>query len=167
MALRSPLWIEDVGRWFAGPDGRPARAPWHHGASSTNDTSGDPGSPRLDDLTGEMNRRQFTDLLADTLHDASRLRTSFATLVVSIDDLARINEAYGFAVGDEVISAVARRLRALICAAVISLDGWPETRFGLTLRNCTPHDLRLAGEAPAWSPCVDEVILTRTRAGRG
>jgi diguanylate cyclase (GGDEF)-like protein len=59
---------------------------------------------RPDDLTGEMKRRQFIDLLAGILHDADRLRTSFAMLVVSIDDLARINEAYGFAVGDEVIA---------------------------------------------------------------
>ena len=67
---------------------------------------------RFDDLTGEMNRRPFTDVVADTLQGAIGSRTSFAMLVVSIDDLARINEAYGFAVGDEVISAVVLRLRA-------------------------------------------------------
>ncbi len=96
-----PVYIEDVGRWFAGPDGRPARA---HGIMRViDDRHVEESSPRPDDLTGEMKRRQFIGLLADTLHDASRLRTSFAMLVVSIDDLARINEAYGFAVGDEVI----------------------------------------------------------------
>jgi diguanylate cyclase (GGDEF)-like protein len=154
------LWIEDVGRWFAGPDGRPARA---HGVMRIIDerrAGENAGSSRLDDLTGEMKRRQFTDLLAATLDDAGRLRTSFATLVVSIDDLARINEAYGFAVGDEVISAVARRLRAHLRGGD-HLGRLAGNKFGLILRNCTPHDLRLAGERLLVA-VRDEVILTRT-----
>jgi diguanylate cyclase (GGDEF)-like protein len=156
----TPMWIEDVGRWFAGPNGRPARA---HGIMRVIDERAvgeSPGSSRLDDLTGEMSRRQFTELLADTLHDASRLRTSFAMLVVSIDDLARINEAYGFAVGDEVISAVARRLRANLRSGD-DLGRLAGNKFGLILRNCAPHDLQLAGER-LLAAMRDEVILTRT-----
>jgi diguanylate cyclase (GGDEF)-like protein len=154
----SPMWIEDVGRWFAGPDGRPARA---HGIMRIVDERhvGE-HSPRPDELTGEMKRRQFIDLLAETLHDASRLRASFAVLVVSIDDLARINEAYGFAVGDEVISAVARRLRANLRGGD-HLGRVAGNKFGLILRNCTPHDLRLAGERLLVA-VRDEVVLTRT-----
>jgi diguanylate cyclase (GGDEF)-like protein len=118
------------------------------------------GSPRPDDLTGEMKRRQFIELLADTLRDAKRLHASFATLVVSIDDLARINEAYGFAVGDEVISAVAQRLRANLRGGD-HLGRLAGNKFGLILRNCAPHDLRLAGERLLVA-VRDEVILTRT-----
>jgi hypothetical protein len=72
-----PVWIEDVGRWFAGPDGRPARA---HGIMRVIDephAGENHGAPLLDDLTGEMNRRQFTELLADApagfVRDARRL----------------------------------------------------------------------------------------------
>ena len=155
-----PVVIEDVGRWFAGPDGRPARA---HGIMRVIDErhAGEPAL-RLDDLTGGMKRRQFIDLLADTLHDANRLRTSFAMLVVSIDDLARINEAYGFAVGDEVISAVARRLRANLRSGD-HLGRLAGNKFGLILRNGSPHDLRLAGERLLVA-VRDEVILTATGA---
>jgi diguanylate cyclase (GGDEF)-like protein len=154
----TPVWIEDVGRWFAGPDGKPTRA---HGIMRVIDEQhAGESSPRLDDLTGEMNRRQFTDLLADTLHDARRLRTTFAMLVVSIDDLARINEAYGFVVGDEVISAVARRLRANLRGGD-HLGRLAGNKFGLILRNCTPHDLLLAGERLLVA-VRDEVILTPT-----
>jgi diguanylate cyclase (GGDEF)-like protein len=155
-----PVCIEDVGRWFAGPDGRPARA---HGIMRVIDErygGENPGSLRLDDLTGEMKRRQFIDLLADTLHDANRLRASFAMLVVSIDDLARINEAYGFAVGDEVISAVARRLRTNLRGGD-QLGRLAGNKFGLILRNCASHDLRLAGERLLVA-VRDEVVLTRT-----
>jgi diguanylate cyclase (GGDEF)-like protein len=154
----TPVWIEDIGRWFAGPDGRPARA---HGVMRVIDEQhAGENSHRLDDLTGEMNRRQFTDLLAGTLHDAKRLRTTFAMLVVSIDDLPRINEAYGFTVGDEVISAVARRLRANLRGGD-HLGRLAGNKFGLILRNCAPHDLRLAGERLLVA-VRDEVVLTRT-----
>ena len=40
-----------------------------------------------------------------------RFRTSCGFLLVAIDNLARINEAYGYDVADEVIGAVAKRLR--------------------------------------------------------
>jgi diguanylate cyclase (GGDEF)-like protein len=153
-----PVFIEDVGRWFAGPDGRPVRA---HGIMRVGDER-HVGESTLqpDDLTGEVRRRQFLDLLADTLHDANRLRTSFAMLVVSIDDLARINEAYGFTVGDEVISVVVQRLRTNLRGGD-RLGRLAGNKFGLILRNCTPHDLRLAGERLLVA-VRDEVILTGT-----
>ncbi len=137
----------------------PAQAPLRHVEPQAGGDAGE-SSPRPDDLTGEVRRRQFLDLLADTLRDAGRLRTSFAMLVVSIDDLARINEAYGFAVGDEVISAVVRRLRTNLRRGD-RLGRLAGNKFGLILRNCTPHDLRLAGERLLVA-VRDEVILTGT-----
>ena len=153
-----PVCIEDVGRWFAGPDGRPVRA---HGVMRVIDERlvGE-NAPRPDDLTGRMNRPAVHAVLDDVLHDANRLRTSFAMLVVSIDDLARINEAYGFAVGDEVISAVVQRLRANLRGGD-HLGRLAGNKFGLILRNCAPHELRLAGERLLVA-VRDQVILTRT-----
>ena len=83
------MWVEDTGRSFAGPDGRPC--PWH---GARHQRAPRPEERLLSALTVSpgMNRRQLADVLADTLQDAIRLRTSFAMLVVSIDDLARINE---------------------------------------------------------------------------
>jgi predicted signal transduction protein with EAL and GGDEF domain len=97
----APIWVEDTGRWFAGPNGRPARADGtlrviterHAELERLSYLSG------FDDLTGEMNRRGVTERLDVVLKDAIRFRTSFGFLVVSIDDLARVNEAYGFAIG--------------------------------------------------------------------
>src|ERR1700687_4816481 len=53
----TPKWIEDTGRWFAGPDGRPARA---HGVVRviTERRAREELQSylsRFDDLTGEMN----------------------------------------------------------------------------------------------------------------
>ena len=158
----TPMWVEDTGRWFAGSDGRPARA--HGIVRVINERRARDEQlsylSRFDDLTGEMNRRQFTDVLAGALQDAIRVRASFAVLVVSIDDLARINEAYGFAVGDEVISAVVLRLRAGMRAGD-SLGRLSGNKFGLMLRNCGPDDLVVAAERLLVA-VRDEVIRTRT-----
>ncbi len=53
---QNPLWVEDSGRWFAGPDGRPAFA---HGMIRLVCDGGSAAPPisgcsRLDDLTGEL-----------------------------------------------------------------------------------------------------------------
>jgi diguanylate cyclase (GGDEF)-like protein len=157
----TPMWVEDTGRWFAGPDGRPARA---HGMVRVINERAREGRlshlSRFDDLTGEMNRRHFTDVLAGVLQDAIRVRASFAVLVVSIDDLARINEAYGFAVGDEVISAIVLRLRAGMRAGD-SLGRLSGNKFGLILRDCGPDDLMVVAERLLVA-ARDEVIHTRT-----
>ena len=157
----TPMWVEDTGRWFAGPDGRPARA---HGMVRVINERAREGRlshlSRFDDLTGEMNRRHFTDVLAGVLQDAIRVRASFAVLVVSIDDLARINEAYGFAVGDEVISAIVLRLRAGMRAGD-SLGRLSGNKFGLILRDCGPDNLMVVAERLLVA-ARDEVIHTRT-----
>jgi diguanylate cyclase (GGDEF)-like protein len=120
---------------------------------------GEPDS-QFGDLPGEMNRRQLCEVLAATLQDAIRSRTSFAMLVVSIDDLARINEAYGFEVGDEVIVAVASRLRASLRAAD-SLGRLAGNKFGLILGKCGADELMAAAERVLLA-VRDDVIRTRT-----
>ena len=63
---------------------------------------------RIDELTGEMNRWHMAQVLESTVDDAVKLRSSCGFLLVAIDNLGRINEAYGYDVADEVIAAVAQ-----------------------------------------------------------
>src|SRR5207247_4004496 len=67
---------------------------------------------RFDGLTGEMNRWHLTEVLESTLDEAVRQRGSCGFMLLAIDNLARLNEAYGFDIADEVFGAVAKRLRA-------------------------------------------------------
>ena len=60
---------------------------------------------QFDSLTGEMNRARLHGGARRHLEEAVRLRSSCGFLLVAIDDLGRINEAYGFDVADEVIAA--------------------------------------------------------------
>ena len=72
------LWIEDTGRWYAGADGKPARA---HGVIRViNDRYEHEQQlaylSRFDGLTGEINRWHLTERLTDDLEETSRLQAS-------------------------------------------------------------------------------------------
>ena len=105
----APLhWIEDTGRWFAGADGTPARA---HGVVRVIDARREQEQQlaylsRYDALTDEMNRWHMTAVLEQTIEEAMKLRSSCGFMLAAIDNLGRINEAYGFNIADEVIAAV-------------------------------------------------------------
>lgn len=63
-----------------------------------------------DPLTKLTNRSLFYDRLKTGLAVAQRQQTGLALLFVDIDRFKHINDAYGHAVGDEVLCTVARRL---------------------------------------------------------
>jgi diguanylate cyclase (GGDEF)-like protein len=155
-------WIEDTGRWFAGLDGRPVRA---HGVIRIIDERHAQQQrlaflSRYDGLTGEMNRWHLTEALGEALRDALRFRASCGFLLVAIDNLGRINEAYGFDVADEVIAAVAKRIRAKMRGGD-SLGRFSGNKFGIVLRDCTPEDIAIAAER-LLAEVRDEVVETST-----
>jgi diguanylate cyclase (GGDEF)-like protein len=141
------LWIEDVGRWFAGADGKPARA---HGVVRVINDRHDQEErltylSRFDGQTGEMNRFHLTEVLETTLNQAVAQRGSCGFMLVAIDNLARINESYGFDVADEAIASVAKRLRAKMRGGD-QLGRFSGNKFGVILNNCTPEDMEKAAE---------------------
>jgi diguanylate cyclase (GGDEF)-like protein len=154
------LWVEDVGRWFAGTDGRPAHA--HGVVRVVNERHAREERlahlAQFDSLTGEMNRAQLIETLRTAIEEAIRFRASCGLLVVGIDHLQRVNDAYGFEVADAVIAALAKRLRARMRGgdALGRLSG---NKFGVVLRNCMPDDLTAAAER-LLSAAREDVIET-------
>ncbi len=141
------LWVEDTGRWFAGPSGRPVRA---HGVLRVINERYEHERrltylARHDGLTGELNRHHLSEVLEDTIEEALRFRSSCGFLLVAIDNLARINESYGFDIAEQVIGAVAKRLRSRM-RGKDTLGRYSGNKFGLVLRDCTPDDMAIAGE---------------------
>jgi diguanylate cyclase (GGDEF)-like protein len=141
------LWIEETGCWFAGPDGRPARA---QGIVRINNERHAREEQLLklsrnDPLTGELNRTHLIAALAETIEEAQRFRTSCAFMLIGIDHLARINDAFGFDVADAVISEFAARIRARLRVGDI-LGRFSGNKFGLILKNCTLDDMNSAAE---------------------
>ncbi len=141
------LWVEDTGRWFAGPEGKPARA---HGSVRVINERYERERrlsylARCDGLTGELNRHHLTEVLDKTLDEAVRFRSSCGFLLVAIDNLARINESYGFNIADQVISAIANRIRSQM-RGKDTLGRYSGNKFGIVLRDCTPDDMAIAAE---------------------
>ncbi|MGB7034802.1 MAG: bifunctional diguanylate cyclase/phosphodiesterase [Xanthobacteraceae bacterium] len=146
-SAQTKLWIEDTGRWFAGDDGKPARAlgvmrvineRYEHEQRLSY-------LARHDGLTGELNRHHLSEILEDTIEEAFRFRSSCGFLLVGIDNLARINESYGFEVAEQVISAVAKRLHSRM-RGKDTLGRFSGNKFGLVLRDCTPDDMAIAAD---------------------
>jgi diguanylate cyclase (GGDEF)-like protein len=140
-------WLEDTGRWFAGSDGKPLRA---HGVVRAIDARHEREEKliklaKYDPLTGAMNRAQLTEALTATLEAATRFRGSCGFLLVSVDYLGRLNEAYGFDAAEEVIAKVAKRIRARL-RGKDHLGRFSGNKFGVVLTSCTTDELNVAAE---------------------
>jgi diguanylate cyclase (GGDEF)-like protein len=140
-------WIEESGAWFAGADGRPARV---QGIVRVNNESHARDEQLLklsrhDPLTGELNRTHLVATLAEAVEEAARFRASCVFMLIGIDHLARINDAFGFDVADAVISEVARRIRSRMRGGDV-LGRFSGNKFGLILKNCSVEDMNVAAE---------------------
>jgi diguanylate cyclase (GGDEF)-like protein len=156
------LWIEETGCWFAGADGSPARA---EGIVRVNNErhARDEQLVRLsrhDPLTGELNRTHLIASMAEAIEEAARFRSSFAFMLVGIDHLSRINDAFGFDVADAVISEVATRIRARLRGGDV-LGRFSGNKFGLILKNCTVDDVNIAAER-FLAGIRDDVVPTKS-----
>jgi diguanylate cyclase (GGDEF)-like protein len=156
------LWIEETGCWFAGSDGKPARA---QGIVRINNERHAREEQLLklsrnDPLTGELNRTHLIAALAETIEEAQRFRTSCAFMLIGIDHLARINDAFGFDVADAVILEIAARIRARLRGGDI-LGRFSGNKFGLILKNCTLDDMNTAAER-FLARIRDDVVPTRS-----
>jgi diguanylate cyclase (GGDEF)-like protein len=67
----------------------------------------------LDELTGVANRRNFFETAGGELARPAGQRPALAALMIDIDHFKAVNDTHGHQAGDEVIRAVAGRLRDL------------------------------------------------------
>src|SRR6476469_8100737 len=156
------IWIEETGCWFAGPDGRPARA---QGVVRVNNERHARDEQLLklsrhDPLTGELNRTHLVAALAEAIEEAKRYRSFCAFMLIGIDHLARVNDAFGFDVADAVISDVAKRIRARLRGGDV-LGRFSGNKFGLILKNCTVDDMNVAAER-FLAGIRDDVVPTKS-----
>ena len=141
------IWVEDTGRWYAGPDGKPTYANGIIRAINERHERQRwlEQRAKFDPLTGELNRIYLTEGLGTALDDAVRFRGSCGFMLVAIDHLGHLNEAYGFDVADEVIAQVGKRIRARL-RGKDTLGRYSGNKFGVVLASCTPEELSIAAE---------------------
>lgn len=138
-----PLWVEDLGVCVAGPDGRVERIVGvvrniterklkeaHYAWAAS-----------YDEMTGHLNRMRLRERLAQILElTPISDRWASAYFVVAIDDLAVINETYGFDMADEVIVTIGRRL-AETAGPGCTIGRTAGNKFGIIVEGCTAVEM--------------------------
>lgn len=101
--------VEDTGRWYAAADGRPAFA---HGVVRIERA----GAYEVEGArTGKsQDRSDFLAQIRSDVAETARGRRSLAVVVVTIEELAELNDELGFEGADTVIHEVMRRIRTVM-----------------------------------------------------
>lgn len=92
-----------------------------------------------DSLTRLPNRLLFNDRLQTAIAEAGRSGELFAVLFVDLDRFKTINDSLGHSVGDQVLGAVSKRLRASVRASD-TVSRYAGDEFTLILRHIVHRD---------------------------
>jgi len=98
-----------------------------------------------DELTGHLNRTRLREELSRVLGQAQRSNQGCAYFVTAIDNLAVINETYGFDIADEVIVATGRRLSQSLRGSDI-IGRTAGNKFGIVLADCGEGEMAIVAE---------------------
>jgi len=141
------IWIEDHGIYHAGPAGEPGHACGVMRVISDRYQE----EQRLlfrsdhDELTGQLNRIRLIEALGSVLSRAEQAKGSCGLLIAGINNLAMINETFGYEVGDEVIAATGRILKTRLRGGD-TIGRYSSNKFGIILNECGLSAIRTAAD---------------------
>ncbi len=139
------LWMQDRGRWYAGPDGRPLRVVGVMRRLGARYEAAEQAASlaRFDPLTGQLSRARLVEIAGAALAAGARMQSASSFVLASLTNLGPINEAYGFDIGDLAILEVSRRLRSAMRGGD-TLGRFSTSTFGMVLQECDRADLEVA-----------------------
>jgi diguanylate cyclase (GGDEF)-like protein len=141
------LWLEEHGRWWPNEAGEPTRA--RGVVRVINERYRE--EQRLlyrsdhDELTGQLNRIRLTEALGAVMSRAQRTGHPCAFMIAAVNNLAVINETFGFDVGDEVITATSRIIKEKLRGGD-TIGRYSSNKFGIILHDCGMGAMRIAAE---------------------
>jgi diguanylate cyclase (GGDEF)-like protein len=115
---------------------------------------------RIDPMTGLANRRDIMEKMERELSRSERHLRSFSVMIVDLDNFKRVNDAYGYNDGDDVLVEVARVLMG--CARsedVCARWGGEEFLFLLTETN-------IDGALTLARKVLESISMTEFKANR-
>ena len=152
------VWIEEHGRWWPDAAGSPSRA---RGVLRIINDGYFEEQRQLyrsdvDELTGQLNRIRLTEALTEVLERSKKTGHPCALLVVAVNNLAVINETFGYDVGDEIISAAAKQIKGRLRGGDV-LGRYSSNKFGIVLQDCGAGAMRIAAER--FMKCVRDATI--------
>lgn len=134
------MWIEDAGRWFAGIDGRPARA---RGVLRLE------RAVRPEELAATDNDLCDRDALVERVDEALAehlpAERSVVVLIAAIGDLSRLNGDFGHEGTEEIIEEVRQRLHSVMRRRDQLLH-YSGNRFAILLSSCPANQIEAAAQ---------------------
>ena len=131
---RDARTIEESGRWFADRDGRPAFA---HGMIRLVPT------PAAAATKGSRERSAFLVKLGQDVTATLRQKGQIGMVVAAIDNLAGLNDEFGFDTADLVLDEICRRLNGTMRRRD-AFARYSGNRFAMALRGCPLDQVRTA-----------------------
>ncbi len=112
----------------------------------------------FDELTGHFNRQRLRDRLGDALKQAQRYGHFGALLVIGVDKLSLINEAYGHDAADTVIVRMGQLLESQtrVSDSIGRIGG---DLYGVVLPRCSPDKMAMVADK-ILRACRDAAIET-------
>jgi len=103
------------------------------------------GQATTDPLTGVSNRRHFEQVIDVQISQSRRFGESLSLVIVDIDDFKSINDRFGHQMGDLVLVALVRLLRAQLRKGYL-LARWGGDEFVVMLPHATAEEARQLAE---------------------
>ncbi len=147
------LRVEDTGRWYADADGR---ALFAHGVLRVDRSAAVP-EPE-DGVSRE--RADFLDWIRADVVEAGRTRRPLSLLVVAVEDLGGINDAFGHSAAEAVLAEVAGRARRVMRRRD-RLVRYAGNRIAVALLSCPADQASLAAARLARAVEAEPVATPR------
>ncbi len=120
-----------------------------------------------DELTGLYNRRHMLGEMERELHRAVRHEIPFSLALIDLDHFKNINDTYGHAMGDVVLTFVAGLLNKSVRSDDV-IGRWGGEEFLVLLPHCTVDDashtvekwLEVIRKQPVFSPSGEAIAIT-------
>lgn len=159
---KATIWVEERGVCITDARGEPVRAEGTIRVAAERRRRSRPQSVAAGaEPSGIPSRAELTGMLSQLLSGRAGRDTKGAFLLVGVSDLTRINETYGYDVGDEVISIVGQRLATAVRGRDC-LGRFSSNKYGIVLHGCDADEA--VAVARRMIACVERDIAS-TRSG--
>ncbi|QEX19368.1 GGDEF-domain containing protein [Hypericibacter terrae] len=99
----------------------------------------------FDDLTGHFNKLRLRDSIDLCLKESYEANVTSAFLVIGVDNLSKVNNAFGYQAGDQVLIAIGQHLDHILRSSdTVGRIG--ADRFGVLLPRCSDIQMNRAAE---------------------